>query len=215
MTLTLRLGHPLTALRPALHNGPGWRIGLWVQGCVLRCTRECLSPHLLDPDAGLAFPIDDVTRAILDVARTAAVPVEGLTVLGGEPTEQAAALHPLFAAARAAGLSTMLYSGHTLENLQLQSSAVTALLALTDLLVDGPYLPEQSHQTLPWRGSANQRLIPLSARYDEPSLARAAAEQGKAFSFSMSADGSLSLSGLQERGPAADLARVVRRTRGW
>lgn len=199
---TLRLGHPLTALRATLHNGPGRRVGLWVQGCQLRCTARCLNPHLLDPHAGYPFSTGEVSAAVLAAARDA----EGVTVLGGEPTEQAGALTEVFAAVRAAGLSTMLYTGHLLEDLR----NIDELLALTDLLVDGPFVEALYDPHLAWRGSSNQRVLPLSDRYSPADLDRAFTEQRKAYSIHVAADGTLSASGLQERDGAALVEKLVR-----
>lgn len=204
----LRLGHPLTSLRPALTNGPGWRIGLWVQGCRLRCTRSCLNPHLLDPEAGLAFDPELVARAVVDVAGSAPVRVEGLTVLGGEPTEQAAALLPLLDAVRASGMTVMIYSGHRHEDLR--DPDVMALLARTDLLVDGPFRESEYDEHLVWRGSANQRLLRLTDAYSEADLDHAMTAQRKAFSIQVRPDGAMSVSGLQERAGAGRIEKKLR-----
>ena len=40
------------------------------------------------------------------------------------------------------------------------------LLELADLLVDGPYVEKQRDLTLPYRGSANQRVIDLKKTRD-------------------------------------------------
>lgn len=208
----LRLGHPLEDLRPTLHNGPGWRIGLWVQGCRLRCTERCLNPHLLAP-GGRAVRPDEAAGAILRAAATAPVATEGITVLGGEPTEQAAALIPVLARVRAEGLSTMVYTGHTLEALRAldcpPDNPIGELLTLTDLLVDGPFESDKYSETLIWRGSTNQRVIPLTDRYTESALTRAMARQGKAYSVAVDARGRLSVSGLQERTGARQIEDLL------
>lgn len=199
----LRLGHPLADLRPTLHNGPGWRIGLWVQGCRLRCTERCLNPHLLAAAGGTLVDPLEAAAAILRAAATAAVATEGITVLGGEPTEQAAALVPLLERVRAEGLTTMVYTGHTHEELLARpcpsDNPVARLLDLTDLLVDGPFESDKYSETLVWRGSTNQRVLRLSEKYTENDLTRAVAAQGKAYSVAVDARGRLSVSGLQER----------------
>ncbi|MBF2052017.1 MAG: radical SAM protein [Candidatus Sericytochromatia bacterium] len=180
----LRLGHPLQHLEPSLHNGPGWRVALWTQGCRHRCTRHCLNPHYLNPKAGHNYPVSAVLSALRQSIQAAARPVEGLSILGGEPFEQAAALAEVLAPLQAEGLSTMVYSGHTHDWLLQQADpGIAALLAVTDLLVDGPFLPEAYAENLAWRGSSNQRLLCLSPRYTPAALAEAHARQGKAFSI--------------------------------
>jgi anaerobic ribonucleoside-triphosphate reductase activating protein len=43
---------------------------------------------------------------------------------------------------------------------------IKALLASTDLLVDGPYRAESPDHARPWVGSTNQRFHALSKRYE-------------------------------------------------
>lgn len=201
----LRLATPLDGLRATLHNGPGWRISVWVQGCNLRCTSDCLNPHMLDPSGGYAVTVSDVVAALLETACDEGRPVEGITLLGGEPTEQADGGAELFERLQGEGWSTMLYSGYTLEALRRRGPAVGRLLAATDLLVDGPFLPERYREDLAWRGSENQRIHCLSPRYDQTGLDAAFREQGKGFSLDVRADGSVAASGLQRRDAAADM----------
>lgn len=203
----LYLGHPLASVRASLHNGPGWRLSFWFQGCSLRCTRRCLNPGLLAPPRGAAVAIEDVA-AVLD-ARTAPHPVEGITVLGGEPSDQPQGLAALLVEARARGLSTMVYTGHVLESLPPVPGA-DEWLPHVDLLVDGPFVEEAYDETLAWRGSRNQRLHCLSSRYDDALLALSYARQKKGWSLRVGADGLISVSGLQERAAAARIERLLR-----
>jgi anaerobic ribonucleoside-triphosphate reductase activating protein len=106
-----------------------------------------------------------------DILSTPAI--EGVTFLGGEPMEQAAALAAVARRVREAGLSVMTFTGFVLEELQREGDAVRlALLAETDLLADGPFDSGQRGSRHPWLGSKNQRLHFLSGRYrgDEASF---------------------------------------------
>jgi anaerobic ribonucleoside-triphosphate reductase activating protein len=97
--------------------------------------------------------------------------VEGVTLLGGEPLAHAAGAAALARALRERGLTVMVFSGFTLEEARrLPDPAVAELLALTDILVDGPYLRDQPDTTRRWIGSTNQRIHFLSDRYraDDP-----------------------------------------------
>lgn len=205
----LRLATPLDGLRATLHNGPGWRISVWVQGCSLRCTTDCLNPHMLDPTGGYAVTVSDVVASLLETACDEGRPVEGITLLGGEPTEQADGAAELFERLQGEGWSTMLYSGYTLEALRRRGPAVGRLLADTDLLVDGPFLPERYREDLAWRGSDNQRIHCLTTRYSAEALDAAFREQGKGFSLDFRADGTMSASGLQRRDAAAEMERKL------
>lgn len=196
----LRLGHDLGVLRPTCHNGPGWRIGIWLQGCSLRCTSECLTPHLLEATGGFSYPVDGIVTAIVATAEGSMRPVEGVTVLGGEPTDQLAPLLALLSEVRERGLTTMVYTGLSVESLVDRfGERAQDLLRRTDILVDGPFVPALFDEALPWRGSRNQRLITPTNRYTAEALEAAAGMQRKAFSFEIRPDGTVSVSGFQER----------------
>jgi anaerobic ribonucleoside-triphosphate reductase activating protein len=207
--MMLRLGHSLESLRPSLTNGPGWRVSLWVQGCSLRCTTQCLNPHLLENSGGYAVSTGELSEQILSI-RAQRHELEGISVLGGEPSDQAEGVAALFEQMQACGLSTMLYTGYTLEAIRSpRNPMLERMLLFTDILVDGPFLPNQYSGTLAWRGSLNQRLLCLSDRYDGQDLASAYQRQGKAFSLRISPTGSISISGIQNRDGAVRLEQML------
>ncbi len=157
-TLNVALAVPCTEA-----EGPGPRYALWVQGCALRCP-GCCNPEFLPFQQRDRRFVDDVVAEMLQAQ--AQHHIEGISLLGGEPTRQARALRQVAAAARAAGLSVMVFSGYTLAELQAEGDDdVLALLACTDLLVDGRY--EEGERTTRRRyiGSDNQVLHFLSDRY--------------------------------------------------
>ena len=166
-----------------------------MQGCSLRCTQDCLNPHFLDETGGFAHSAEEIALAIQQIATQASVPVEGITMLGGEPTDQARGVAALFAAVRSFGMSTMLYSGLTYRALKTRN--LGNLLALTDVLVDGPFIAKLYDERLNWRGSSNQHVRCLTDRYSQTSLNAAFQRQGKSISIRLGADGSISMSGLQ------------------
>ena len=86
----------------------------------------------------------------------------GVTFSGGEPFCQPEALAALGERVKALGKSVMTYTGYTLEQLwERQDEGTRRLLAVTDILVDGPYVEAERDLTLLFRGSANQRLIDM------------------------------------------------------
>ena len=86
--------------------------------------------------------------------------IEGVTLSGGEPFAQAADCAALAQAAHARGLNVWTYSGYLFEHLRDSGNPDwTALLAQTDVLVDGPFLAKEKSYELHFRGSRNQRLI--------------------------------------------------------
>lgn len=147
-------------------EGPGRRFALWFQGCPLRCP-GCCNPEFIPFQGGESMSLADVLAA-LDAARSEGI--EGITLLGGEPLAHAEGSAALAAAARERGLSVMVFSGYTLEAARQMGPAVNAVLAHTDILVDGPYVREQPDAARRWVGSTNQRIHFLSGRYraDDP-----------------------------------------------
>ncbi|MGB8690882.1 MAG: 4Fe-4S single cluster domain-containing protein [Microcoleus sp.] len=140
--------------------GPGKRFVIWVQGCCFNC-RHCVSPEWIpQQQATLVEPLQ-LADYILSVSGT-----EGLTVSGGEPMLQAAALGVLFAYLREhRDLSIMCFTGFTLAQLQGKSdAAIDRVLALIDVLIDGQYVAELNDNQ-GWRGSANQVVHFLSPRH--------------------------------------------------
>ncbi len=145
-------------------EGPGRRWALWVQGCSIRCA-ACCNPEMFDARRGEPVTVDALATRI---GQARALGVEGITFLGGEPFEQATALAALAGHARSLGLTVMVFSGYTLDDLRARPDAA-ALLAQVDLLVDGPYDRTQPEPAPPvgrrWIGSANQRMHYLTAAY--------------------------------------------------
>ena len=137
-------------------NGPGVRVSLFVSGCRNHCP-GCFNPETWNFSYGKPF-----TRETEDEIIEALRPswIQGLSILGGEPTEEenAAVLIPFLKRVRAAlpDKDIWLYSGYTYEALRDKE-----ILTLADVLVDGPFLLELKDAGLAFRGSRNQRIIDL------------------------------------------------------
>ncbi|WP_245993370.1 4Fe-4S single cluster domain-containing protein [Xylanimonas allomyrinae] len=160
-TVTVRIGH-VVARTDA--EGPGSRFAIWAQGCTIRC-EGCFNPHLWGTVGGYAVTVDELMDEILVTAADGII--EGVTLLGGEPFDQASGFARLCAQVQAAGLSTVVFTGHTLGTLTGPEAPAGAaeLLAVTDLLIDGPYLADRRDMTRPWVGSDNQEFHHLTDRY--------------------------------------------------
>lgn len=178
LALQLAKAHyPVTTL------GPGTRAGIWVQGCTLHCP-GCLSRDTWEADPGTAVPV----AAVLGWLASLPGPLDGVTVSGGEPFQQPAALAALlrgvhrWRAERTDGrLDILVYSGYVYSRLS-RSAAMREILDMCDCVITGPYIdrfnpgaPPGGHPaegSLLWRGSANQRIVPLTAlgqeRYGSP-----------------------------------------------
>ena len=159
--LTLNLGvHPRDVPITEL-SGPGRRFPIWTQGCVHRCTDDCISPQLLDARPRHVLTVTRVLSVLKQRAGRETKPIEGVTFLGGEPMEQAAGLTAVAAAVREWGWSVMTYSGHTLQQLRRKGDvAVENLLRHSDILIDGPFVKRLADPLLRWRGSSNRMTGP-------------------------------------------------------
>jgi anaerobic ribonucleoside-triphosphate reductase activating protein len=118
---------------------------------------------------GESVPIEDIERQLRQARDGHGV--EGITLLGGEPVAHAAGAAVLARAAQCHGLSVMVFSGYTLEEIRaMPAPAVGELLKHTDILVDGPYVRELPDTKRRWIGSRNQRIHFLTGRYraDDP-----------------------------------------------
>lgn len=91
--------------------------------------------------------------------------LDGITLSGGEPFEQAAACSRFAEEVRAHGRTLMVFSGYPyalLVNSQL--SEVQRLLSAIDIIVAGPYIRSRAIAPCGWRSSSNQELKALTER---------------------------------------------------
>lgn len=169
-------------------EGPGQRFAVWAQGCSIRCS-GCFNPHLWTSAGG-----EEVSAAEL-ADRALASDVEGVTLLGGEPFEQAEEFARLANLVKDGGLSVMTFTGHLREELDGATAppGSAALLAATDLLIDGPYRADDLDFRRPWVGSTNQRFHFLTERYAH--LEEQLSAVGDRVEVRVSANGEVSLGG--------------------
>jgi anaerobic ribonucleoside-triphosphate reductase activating protein len=137
-------------------NGEGLRVTLFVTGCAHACP-GCYNRATWNRAAGQPFT-EAVCEQLLDLCATH----DGLSLSGGDPLlpanrEAVAELCRRFKQ-RYPGKDIWLWTGYPYEEVQ-----DLALLREVDVLIDGPYRQDLPN-TLPWRGSDNQRLIRLDAR---------------------------------------------------
>lgn len=148
------IAYPVTAL------GPGKRLALWTTGCGKRCP-GCISPEMQDKNSGKILPLDMLIRHILRIPE----PLDGITVSGGEPFDQAESLSLFLSRLRQfkPHWNVLLYTGYTLEDLQSGTTGQGELLKWIDVLIDGEYQREMPSRH-PLAGSGNQRVLCLTPR---------------------------------------------------
>lgn len=148
MDLSLsRMHFPVTTL------GPGRRIGIWFQGCSIRCP-GCISADTWGP-GHRRLSLEQLLEQITPWLHEA----EGITISGGEPFDQLDALRSLLEGLRRLSeLDILVYSGYSLEQL---NEPLLQTKGLIDALISDPYI-EALSQTMAFRGSDNQRLSLLT-----------------------------------------------------
>lgn len=199
MTTTVNLSRihfPVTTL------GPGRRIGIWFQGCSIRCP-GCISMDTWAHGRGTTT-IDEVVDAISPWLSTA----DGITVSGGEPFDQREALFELLARLRALTAADILvFTGYPWSTI---SEALASLPSLIDAIITGPFDIDEK-QTLALRGSDNQELHFITAlgRARFESFDRPIDESDRTFDVMFDENGDVWLAGIPARGDFRRLRNIL------
>jgi len=140
-------------------NGPGTRFVLWTQGCTRRCP-GCFNPETHPHEPRQLIEVD----TLIDRMLAEGPAIDGVSISGGEPLEQAETICYLLTRIREEmSLSTLLFTGFTLAEIQ-ANPARAAVLPFLDVLIAGPY--DATHPlTSSLLGSANQQIHLLTDRY--------------------------------------------------
>ena len=142
--------------RESIVDGPGIRFTVFTQGCKHYC-HGCHNPQTHDFNGGNVINIDSLVEQIKKNPL-----LDGITLSGGEPFEQAAQCSMLARRVHEMKLNVMTYSGYTFEEILAgmnERPDWNELLRETDILVDGRFELEKKNILLRFRGSENQRLI--------------------------------------------------------
>jgi anaerobic ribonucleoside-triphosphate reductase activating protein len=139
-------------------NGPGTRAVIWVQGCPIRC-EGCFNTDFWSFTPKILVPVSQLAERVAALKN-----IDGVTFSGGEPFAQAESLAILGGMVQDAGLSVITFTGFSFDKiLRKKRPAWQHLLAVTDLLISGPYIPSlDCRETL--TGSSNQKIISLTNR---------------------------------------------------
>ena len=158
MTLSLSIGHRLD------HSeiyGPGIRSVFWTQGCTLAC-KGCWNTQYWSSKGGSEIKVSQILSELDELDD-----IEGITLLGGEPLQQAEATLALIEGCKQRGLSIFLYTGYNPPEFD---AIMQACFDASDIAVTGRYVQELRDTTLRWRGSRNQQVHFISDAYDESVL---------------------------------------------
>ena len=138
--------------------GPGKRLLLFTQGCSIRC-KGCINSHLWNFGEGT----DATTEEIVSLCE--ADDIEGITLHGGEPLDQAEGLLEIAKFLKLKDKTVILFTGYTYKELSLKSQR--ALWRISDIVVSGRYDESKRNIYLQFRGSTNQKIYCHEGKYKD------------------------------------------------
>ena len=133
--------------------GPGKRLLLFTQGCSLHC-KGCTNQHLWTFGKG----IDVATDVLLHQCDG----LDGITLHGGEPLDQAIDLYELIKEVKGQGKTVVLFTGYTYKELEKTQKQVWLA---SDIVISGRYEEEKRNIYLQFRGSTNQKVFTHKGKY--------------------------------------------------
>lgn len=145
-------------------NGVGIRVTLFVSGCT-HCCEGCFQPETWDFNYGKEFN-ESTEEYIIELLKPEYI--KGLTILGGDPLEinNQLVLYPFIKRLKNIypNKTIWIYTGCIFEKLfdndyKYHCDITESLLNNIDVIIDGPFIQNQSSMLLKFKGSSNQRLI--------------------------------------------------------
>lgn len=136
-------------------EGPYKRIAIWFQGCNIGCEGCCnieLQPFVARHLISLEELVHIIKQSMIENG------VEGITLLGGEPTIQNN-LEILLKEVRKLKLGIILFTGKQLCEVD------DHIIQLCDIIIDGKYDKNQIESKRNLVGSSNQKIYYLTERY--------------------------------------------------
>ncbi|MDR3185493.1 MAG: radical SAM protein [Christensenellaceae bacterium] len=124
--------------------GPGKRVVIWVKGFFLKC-EGCTNLHLWEREGGKDITATDLAALCLKDG------IDGITLHGGEPTEQHEELLPAINAIHEAWKTVILFTGYEIQ--ELISDKQKEFLSCCDLIICVRFEIAKLNRRLHFRGS--------------------------------------------------------------
>lgn len=151
-------------LYPVQVLGPGNRVGIWLCGCSRAC-KGCSNPELWEQKPEYEVSPIEVYKLIQRITLSHAI--DGFTISGGEPMDQASSLAELLGLISEISDDILVYTGYRIEELKARCDPSTdGVLKKASVLIDGAYVEDQNDGAV-LRGSSNQRIHVLSRKYED------------------------------------------------
>jgi anaerobic ribonucleoside-triphosphate reductase activating protein len=140
-------------------DGEGVCVSFWTQGCPHKCL-GCHNPETWDFEGGYEDEDYSLLTLILKLINKNGVQ-RNLSILGGEPLcqQNIKFVEVLIKKAKEQypDIKIFLWTGYSID--KIKSKEMDTILALTDVIVDGPFVLSKRDLTLKLRGSSNQRVL--------------------------------------------------------
>lgn len=147
--MTLRV---LDIVRGTTVDGPGFRTAIYIAGCRHECP-GCHNPQSWDFSGGKEMTLSEIMEIVEEEDFD-------VTLTGGDPLYHPEEVAELARIIKDLGHTVWLYTGFTIEEIQ-ASPQLSLPLPYIDTIVDGPFIAALRDPDLRFRGSSNQRIIPL------------------------------------------------------
>lgn len=178
-------------LYPVKVLGPGKRIGIWFDGCRHFC-KGCSNPELWEFQEQYKVSMENVIKLIRSISDK--YTVDGFTITGGDPFEQAEDLEILLGYITEISTDIIVYSGYKYDLLNKKYPLAMKKIAV---LIDGEYIEEKNDNCF-MRGSSNQNIVILASEYKKKYEDYMKNSENEIQNFT-SADGVISV-GIHRRG---------------
>lgn len=165
--------------KASISNGTGFRVVLWCAGCSQKC-QGCFNPETWDFNAGQPFN-EDAKKYLFEKLNKPYI--QGITFSGGNPIEynNLPDIYDLIKEIKTKfpDKNIWLYTGFILSINNFDTTVDVGwdngllrnyILAMCDVVVDGPYIESQRDITLAFRGSKNQRLINVKKTIEQKQI---------------------------------------------
>ena len=158
-------------LKADIANGPGFRLTLWVTGCMRKCP-GCFNEEAQDPKFGQKFDEETKKKIFKELAEPTC---DGLSLMGGEPLSKVSDNRKQIiqlckeCKERFPEKDIWVWSGYTFEEIA-GDKAMCGILNYVDVIVDGAFVESKKDLSCPWRGSSNQRVIDVKKTLERKSV---------------------------------------------
>lgn len=139
-------------IRGTTVDGPGFRTSIYLAGCGHQCP-GCHNPSSWSPENGEEVTLSEIIQIIEEEDFD-------VTISGGDPLFYPEKLHLLIKEIKKNRRNIWVYTGYTWEEI-LSSQKLLNAVKEADVVIDGRYIEDQRNTDLPFRGSANQRIIEI------------------------------------------------------